>query len=241
VPRIVKTIATTGQGIEELVQVLDNFTECSKKGDLAGQRQIGHSRSRLLDLLRQTLFERALAGPLEDGSLDWQVTEIVAHRKTPHDVVDEIISTLIPSGLTRQALSEATSGVKFHHLGIAVESLTGAVPSFQKLLGKPPVTEETVTDQKVRVVSFHLGNGRVELLEATEADSPIARFIAKRGAGIHHLALAVQDLAGTLRKLESQGVRLIDRVPRAGADCERIAFLHPSSTGGVLIELIEET
>lgn len=241
VPPIVKTVATTGQGIEELAKVLDNFHAFSKKGDLANARQIEHSRSRVLDLLRQTLFEMALAGPLQDGSLDRQVIEIVAHRKIPHEVVDEIISTLIPSGLTRQAFSEAASGVKFHHLGIAVESLAGAVPGFQKLLGKPPATEETVTDQKVRVASFHLGNGRVELLEATEADSPIARFIAKRGAGIHHLALAVHDLPGMLRKLESQGIRLIDRVPRAGAECERIAFLHPSSTGGVLIELIEET
>ena len=109
------------------------------------------------------------------------------------------------------------------------------------MLGKPPAATETVVEQKVRVASFHLGNGRVELLEATEADSPIARFIAKRGAGIHHLALSVHDLPGTLRALEANGMRLIDRAPRAGAERERIAFLHLSSTAGVLIELIEAT
>ena len=88
---------------------------------------------------------------------------------------------------------------------------------------------------------FHLGGSRLELLESTEVDSPIGRFVAKRGPGIHHLALAVPDLAEALRKLESEGVRLIDREPRVGAGNERIAFLHPSSTAGVLIELVEES
>ena len=241
VPPIVKTVATTGQGIEELVRALDNFTEFSKQGDAGKKRQIDHSRFRLLDLLRQTVFERAVAGPLEDGSLDRQVAEIVAHRKTPHEVVDEIVAALIPVGLSGSAILASTRGVKFHHLGVAVESLASAAPIFEKLLGKPPAATETVVEQKVRVASFHLGNGRVELLEATEADSPIARFIAKRGAGIHHLALSVHDLPGTLRALEANGMRLIDRAPRAGAERERIAFLHPSSTAGVLIELIEAT
>ena len=93
-----------------------------------------------------------------------------------------------------------------------------------------------MADQKVRVASFHLGDSRLELLEGTVDDSPIARFISKRGQGIHHLALAVPDLPEALRKLESEGVRLIDREPRVGAGSERIAFLHPSSTAGVLIE-----
>jgi methylmalonyl-CoA/ethylmalonyl-CoA epimerase len=132
-------------------------------------------------------------------------------------------------------------GVKIHHLGIAVESLARAVPIFQQLLGKAPEAEESVADQKVRVAAFRLGDGRLELLEGTEGDSPIARFIAKRGAGIHHLALAVPDLPEALRRLEKDGVRLIDREPRLGAGNERIAFLHPSSTAGVLIELIEES
>ena len=121
-----------------------------------------------------------------------------------------------------------------------MESLRSAVPTFQKLLGKPPDSEEVVEDQKVRVAVFRLGESSVELLEATGPDSAIARFLSKRGPGIHHLTLAVQDLAGTLEKLEGEGLRLIDREPRRGAENKNIAFLHPSSTAGVLIELVEE-
>jgi methylmalonyl-CoA/ethylmalonyl-CoA epimerase len=130
--------------------------------------------------------------------------------------------------------------MKIHHLGIAVESLQAAVPLFARLLGKSPDSEEVVEEQKVRVAVFRLGESRLELLEATSEDSPIATFLSKRGQGIHHLTLAVHDLAGTLQKLASDGVRLIDREPRRGAGNELVAFLHPSSTAGVLIELVEE-
>jgi len=129
--------------------------------------------------------------------------------------------------------------MKIHHLGIAVSSLQEAVPVFEKLLGHPPNPEEIVEDQKVRVSVFEAGDSRIELLEATSPDSPIARFIEKRGPGLHHLTLEVPDLVKALTDLEASGVRLIDRKPRTGAGNERIAFLHPSSTSGVLIELVE--
>ncbi len=130
--------------------------------------------------------------------------------------------------------------MKIHHVGIAVESLQAAVPVFEKLLGASPNTQETVEEQKVRVAAFQVGDSRLELLEATAADSPIARFITKRGPGIHHLTLTVSNLDDALRRLERDGMRLIDRAPRLGAGNERIAFVHPSSTAGVLIELVEE-
>jgi methylmalonyl-CoA/ethylmalonyl-CoA epimerase len=130
--------------------------------------------------------------------------------------------------------------MKLHHIGIAVASLAAARPIFEKLLGKPPEAEEVVEEQKVRVAMFQVGESRLELLEATSDDSPIARSVAKRGQGLHHIALAVEDLAGTLRRLEKAGVRLIDREPRRGAGNEQVAFLHPASTAGVLIELVEE-
>jgi len=129
--------------------------------------------------------------------------------------------------------------MKIHHIGIAVGSLAAALPVFEKLLGKPPDSEEVVEGQKVRVAMFQAGESRLELLEATSEDSPLARSVAKRGQGLHHVAVAVEDLAGTLRKLENAGVRLIDREPRRGAGNEQVAFLHPASTAGVLIELVE--
>ncbi|MEJ2007281.1 MAG: methylmalonyl-CoA epimerase [Acidobacteriota bacterium] len=130
--------------------------------------------------------------------------------------------------------------MRIHHLGVAVESLEKAVPVFELLLGHPPDSKEEVEDQKVRVAVFRVGESRIELLEATSPESPIARFINKRGPGIHHLTLAVDDLQGTLNDLERRGLRLIDRSPREGAGGESIAFLHPSSTASVLIELLEE-
>src|SRR5712692_253221 len=130
--------------------------------------------------------------------------------------------------------------MKIHHIGIAVESLKSAVPFFEKLLGRVPESEKVVEDQKVRLAVFLLDEGRIELVEPTSQDSPIARFLAQRGQGIHHLTLAVPNLPETLKQLEGDGVRLIDRQPRLGAGKERIAFLHPSSTAGVLIELVEE-
>jgi methylmalonyl-CoA/ethylmalonyl-CoA epimerase len=130
--------------------------------------------------------------------------------------------------------------MKLHHIGIAVGSLAAARSVFEKLLGKPPDSEEVVEEQKVRVAMFQVGESRLELLEATGEDSPLARSLAKRGQGLHHVAVAVEDLAGTLRKLESAGFRLIDRAPRRGAGNEQVAFLDPASTAGVLIELVEE-
>jgi len=97
-----------------------------------------------------------------------------------------------------------------------------------------------IEEQKVRVAMYQVGESRLELLEATCEDSPLARSLAKRGQGLHHIALEVEDLAGTLRKLESAGVRLIDREPHRGAGNEQVAFLHPASAAGVLIELVEE-
>jgi methylmalonyl-CoA/ethylmalonyl-CoA epimerase len=130
--------------------------------------------------------------------------------------------------------------MRIHHVGIAVESLGNALPIFEKLLGRPADSQEVVEDQKVRVAVFNLGSSHIELLEPTAPDSPVARFIAKRGQGIHHLTFAVPKLAERLRDLEAAGIRLIDREPRSGAGGERIAFLHPTSTADVLIELVEE-
>lgn len=130
--------------------------------------------------------------------------------------------------------------MKIHHVGIAVESLETAVPVFEKLLGRAPDSRETVEEQKARVAVFKVGESRIELLEATAGDSPVGRFISKRGPGVHHLTLEVPNLVQALRHIEQSGVRLIDREPREGAGKRRIAFLDPKSTAGVLIELLEE-
>lgn len=127
------------------------------------------------------------------------------------------------------------------HLGIAVKSLDAAIPYYEKVLGLKCYNIEEVADQKVRTAFFRVGQTKIELLEPTSEDSTIAKFIEKRGEGIHHLAFAVTDgVAQALAESEANGVQLIDKAPRKGAEGLNIAFLHPKSTMGVLTELCED-
>lgn len=130
--------------------------------------------------------------------------------------------------------------MKISHLGIATKGIDEALKFWQDALGLESVHTETVEDQKVRVAMLPIGDTRIELLEATSADSPIAKFIEKRGAGIHHIAVEVENIEASLAKLKAQGAHLIDEKPRIGAEGCLVAFVHPSSTNGVLLELIQE-
>ena len=125
------------------------------------------------------------------------------------------------------------------HPGIAVRSLDAALGFYQEQLGFPASPRETVEIEKVKVVMLPAGGPRIELLEATGPDSVIAKFIEKRGEGLHHVALKVADLAATVERLRAHGARLLNE-PRAGAGGHLYVFVHPSSTGGVLLELIQE-
>jgi methylmalonyl-CoA/ethylmalonyl-CoA epimerase len=126
------------------------------------------------------------------------------------------------------------------HIGIAVKNLEEAIKYYEDLFGLKCYKIEEVTDQKVKTAFFKVGETKIELLESTASDGPIANFIEKRGEGIHHLAFAVKDLQGALDEVSSKGVRLIDQKPRKGAEGLNIAFLHPKSTYGVLTELCEK-
>ena len=127
------------------------------------------------------------------------------------------------------------------HLGIAVKSLDAAIPYYENILGMKCYAVEEVADQKVKTAFFKVGQTKIELLEPTCEESTIAKFIEKRGEGIHHMAFAVADgVANALAEVEAKGVRLIDKAPRKGAEGLNIAFLHPKSTAGVLTELCEK-
>ena len=126
------------------------------------------------------------------------------------------------------------------HLGIAVKSLEEAIPYYENILGLKCYSIEEVADQKVKTAFFKVGQTKIELLEPTSEDSTIAKFIEKRGEGIHHMAFAIEDgVANALAEVEAKGVRLIDKAPRKGAEGLTIAFLHPKSTCSVLTELCE--
>ncbi len=125
------------------------------------------------------------------------------------------------------------------HIGIAVKSLKSVLESLKDGLGLQPSFEEEVSDQKVRITGFKIGNCVIEYLEPTSPDSPISRFLEKRGNGVHHIALRVNNLNETLESLKNKGYRLIDERARIGAEGKKIAFLHPASFNGILIELCE--
>ena len=129
--------------------------------------------------------------------------------------------------------------MKIDHIGVATRGIEEAAGFWLSALGVSEIETEEVADQKVRVAMLPLGESRLELLEATSPDSPISKFIEKRGPGIHHLAVRVEDINAALAQLRGQGVRLIDNEPRTGAGGCLVAFVHPSSTGGVLLELVQ--
>ena len=129
--------------------------------------------------------------------------------------------------------------MKIDHIGIATRGIDDAAKFYRDVLGLEVGETEEVAEQKVRVAMLPIGESRIELLEATSEDSPISRFLEKRGPGIHHIAVRVDDIRAALADLKQKGARLIDEEPRHGAGGCLVAFVHPSSTGGVLLELVQ--
>lgn len=125
------------------------------------------------------------------------------------------------------------------HIGIAVKSLEESIPYWENVFGLKCYSIEEVTEQKVKTAFFKIGQTKIELLESTDPDGPIGKFIEKKGEGVHHIAFAVNGLENALAEAEAKGVQLIDKTPRKGAEGLHIAFLHPKSTYGVLTELCE--
>ena len=129
---------------------------------------------------------------------------------------------------------------KIEHIGIAVKNLENGNNIYKKLLGKAHYKIEEVKSENVKTSFFQVGENKIELLEATSPDSPIAKFIEKRGEGIHHIAFAVKDIQQEMQRLENEGFTLLNKVPKKGADNKLVCFVHPKTANGVLIELCQE-
>jgi methylmalonyl-CoA/ethylmalonyl-CoA epimerase len=129
---------------------------------------------------------------------------------------------------------------KIEHIGIAVKNLQESNAVFEKLLGQPPYKEEEVASEGVKTSFFMNGPNKIELLEATNPESPIAKFLEKKGEGIHHIAFDVTDIEAEIQRLKGEGFLVLNEIPKKGADNKLVAFLHPKSTNGVLIELCQE-
>ena len=129
---------------------------------------------------------------------------------------------------------------KIEHIGIAVKNLEESNTLFEKLFGQPPYKEETVASEGVKTSFFKNGPNKIELLEATNAESPIAKFLEKKGEGIHHIAFDVENIYTEIERLKNEGFTILNEIPKKGADNKLVAFLHPKTTNGVLIELCQE-
>jgi LAO/AO transport system kinase len=218
VPPIIRTVATEGRGISETRFAIRSYLA---RAD-ARNRAVAHWTLRLREMLRERLLQQS-------ANLDFQsaAEQVAARDCDPYTVVDGWLH------------KTGSSLFEIDHLGIAVRSLDAALDFYEKQLGFPVGLRETVEQEKVNVAMLPAGGPRIELLEASSPDSVIARFIEKRGEGLHHVAVKVPDLAATVERLKAHGARLLNQ-PRAGAGGHIYVFVHPASTGGVLLELIQK-
>jgi methylmalonyl-CoA epimerase len=197
-------------------------------------RRRERNQFRLRELIASRFMDHVDRHVLAPGDLDALLGRITDREVDPHTAANRILA---------RALSPTGAGVKatLDHVGIAVGDLAQALAFYRDALGLEVEPPEEVPSQRVRAHLVPVGEATLELLEPTAPDSPIARFIEKRGPGVHHITLRVDDIRAALARLKARGVRLIDEQPRPGAEGALIAFVHPASTHGVLVELTQAT
>ena len=225
-PPIVKTEATTGTGVADLVASIGKFREHTK-GEV-GQRRRVRAEFRLRELLGRAFMRHLEKDVLTEGEFERQLARIATRETDPYAVSEAMIG---------RAFGGHTWAIRMDHLGIAVTDIDAALGFWRDGLGLNLEPAEEVASQRVRAHFMPAGGTAIELLEATTPDSPIAKFAAKRGPGLHHVTFEVPDIAASLAKLKAAGVTLIDETARPGAHGSLVAFIHPSSAHGVLVEL----
>jgi LAO/AO transport system kinase len=230
-PPIVKTEATTGKGIVELLEAIERFR--AHTASTLGERRRARAEFRVKELLAHRFVQHVTDRVLVAGEFDAMLDRIASRETDPYTVVDGIV------GRTIDAPDLQVRRATLDHVGIAVADLQQALAFYRDALGLDIEAPEDVPSQRVRAHFMPAGEAALELLEATEDDSPIAKYVAKRGPGLHHITLRVDDIHAALARLKEKGVRLIDESPREGAHGSLVAFVHPSSAHGVLVELTQ--
>jgi LAO/AO transport system kinase len=233
-PPIVKTAATTGTGVDALLDAIVRF-HAHSAGSIRQRRHRERAEYRFRELLSQRFLQHVERSVLDAPALAAVLDRIGNRELDPYTAAD---------GTLRRALGQPSAsappgGPVLDHIGIAVADIVEALRFYRDALGLPVDAPEEVASQRVRAHFIPAGGAALELLEAMAPDSPIAKYLANRGAGLHHITLRVDDLAAALERLKARGVRLIDEVARPGAHGSLVAFIHPSSAHGVLVELKE--
>jgi len=228
-PLTVRTVATQGEGIQNLVGHIETFERYRQTARESVERRKASAERELMELLKDALLEKATRQNGVCDRIHAASQAIKERRLDPYTAVDEIMKGL-PSIERLMTLD---------HVGIAVHSIEEALRTYQQRLGFTVHEIVVIDEQKVRVAVLPGGDSRIELLEPTAPDSPIQRFLEKRGEGVHHLCFQVEDIRRKIEALKSASLQLIAMSSETGLDGRKIAFLHPKSTHGVLIELVE--
>ena len=227
-PPILRTEATTGKGLPELVSGIAAFREHTKAE--VGQRRRMRAEFRLRELLARAFMRHLERDVLTEGEFAHELERIAARETDPYAVTEAMFARALDANSTGKS-------VRLDHLGVAVTDIDAALAFWRDALGLTLEPAEEVASERVRAHFMPAGGAAIELLEATAPDSPIAKYTAKRGAGLHHVTFEVPDIAAALARLKAAGVRLIDDAARPGAHGSLVAFIHPSSAHGVLVEL----
>ncbi len=240
-PPILRVCATEGTGLPEVVAAADRHADHLREHDgLAARRRSGLVE-RFSEILRERLLERLMTGGLMGADVAALSDRVAERAMDPYSAVRRVLSNLeTKSNPPREGRSTGTAGATvLDHLGIAVRNVEERVPLYRDVLGLSLTGIEEVEGEKVRVAMLPAGRTRVELVEPLSQDSTVARFIDKRGEGIHHICFEVDDLQAAVDRFSAAGFPPAGDPGRSGAESSRIAFIHPGKTGGVLIELRE--
>jgi LAO/AO transport system kinase len=244
-PPVVKTVATTGAGLDELIVKLAEH-RAFLDGPEGAQRKRERTKKRIEGLVREEILRRLETLKGDRGALEESAARVEGRQEDPISAARALASRIdrgsagaAPCSPSKKSPKSPGLVSRISHLGIAVKSLAEG-SAFWDLLGLHEEHRKEVSSQKVLTSFRPVGESFLELLESTSPDGPIAKAIEKRGPGIHHLCLEVGDVRATLAKLKAAGVRLVNEEPFVGAHDCLVAFVHPASTGGILVELSEK-
>jgi LAO/AO transport system kinase len=226
-PPIVRTVATTGVGVDALAAEVTRFVEYQRAQGLLEKRRQQAWSVRLLQMAQREILRGAERQGVSLRAMEAHAAAVLAGEANPYDVAAGVVSGVLGHA----------NGMHLDHLGVAVKSIAEA-RKFYEALGLQVEHEETVEHEQVKTAMLPLGEMRIELLEPTAEDSTIGKYLAKRGEGMHHMAVHVGDVEATMAGMMEAGVRLVSKEVRTGAGGHRYFFVHPAATGGVLLEIV---
>jgi len=237
-PPVLRAVATTGAGVPELVAAIGKFR--AESGDALGARRRARAEWRLREILGRRFMQHLEKDVLAAGEFEAILTKIAGRETDPYGAAADIMGRAVGAektpGVISAGAAEITPGVfSIDHVGVAVRDAAPFIETFRRLFDLHTGEPEDVGPHRVRFIET--GDSTIELVEAAAPDSPIAKFLETKGQALHHVCLRVPDIDAALDKLKAQGVKLIDQQPRRGAHGSRIAFIHPASANGLLIEL----